>query len=111
MKTISLIIVVMLFGITGLLAQSVKTEKFAVKGNCGMCESRIEKAAKAIDGVSSADWNQETKEISVSFDSEKTDVVKIQKAIAKVGHDTDKYKAEDKVYDALPGCCQYDRTK
>lgn len=111
MKTTNLIIVIMLLGITSLFAQSVKTEKFTVKGNCGMCESRIEKAAKAVDGVSSADWDQESKEISVSFDETKTDPVKIQKAIAKAGHDTDKYKAEDKTYEALPGCCQYERAE
>jgi hypothetical protein len=33
----------------------------------------------------------------------------IHLAIAKVGHDTDLLKADDKVYEALPGCCQYDR--
>lgn len=31
-----------------------KTEKFKVYGNCGMCESRIEKAAKGVEGVSKA---------------------------------------------------------
>ena len=36
---------------------------------------------------------------------------KIQKAVAKVGHDTDMHKAEDKVYNALPGCCLYERNK
>ncbi|TFH26976.1 MAG: ATPase, partial [Bacteroidia bacterium] len=28
-----------------LLAQTLKTEKFEVAGNCGMCKTRIEKAA------------------------------------------------------------------
>lgn len=88
-----------------------KTEKFKVYGNCGMCESRIEKAAKSVEGVSSADWNKETKMIEVSFDSSKTNLEKIQKAIAKVGHDTDQEKAADEVYNKLPGCCKYDRPK
>ena len=38
-----------------------KTEKFKVYGNCSMCEKRIEKAALAVDGVSKADWDKETK--------------------------------------------------
>lgn len=92
-----------------LFAQSEKTEKFEAAGNCGMCEARIEKAANTVDGVSSADWNKESKMIEVSFNPEKTDPEKIQKAIAKVGHDTKTHKAEDGVYEKLPGCCKYER--
>ena len=102
---------VMILGLStfSLFAQTVKTEKFEVAGNCGMCEARIEKAAKAVDGVSSAEWDKETKMIEVAFIPEKTDVHKIQQAIAKVGHDTKMYKAEDGVYDELPACCKYER--
>jgi len=85
-------------------------EKFEVKGNCGMCEKRIEKAAKAVDGVSSADWDQESKMIVVTLDSIKTSVHKVQMAIADAGHDTPMHKAKDEVYNKLPGCCKYDRT-
>jgi len=88
-----------------------KTEKFKVKGNCGMCETRIEKAAKAVDGVSSADWNKESKMMKVVFDDSKTDVHKVHMAIAKAGHDTEMHKAKDEVYNKLPGCCKYDRTE
>ena len=35
----------------------------------------------------------------------------LEKKLASVGHDTEKYKAENKVYDGLPGCCKYDRAK
>jgi copper chaperone CopZ len=92
-----------------LLAQSEKTEIFAVAGNCGMCETRIEKAANSVEGVSSAEWNKETKMIEVSYNPEKSDIHKIHQAIAKVGHDTKMHKAEDSVYDKLPGCCKYER--
>jgi copper chaperone CopZ len=74
-----------------------------------MCETRIEKAVLAIDGVTAADWNKETKMIEVSFDESKTDLEKIQKAIADAGHDTDKYSASDETYNKLPGCCHYER--
>lgn len=86
-----------------------KTETFKVRGNCGMCEKRIEKAANSVAGVDSADWNKETKMIEVSFDDSKTDVHKVHMAIAKAGHDTEMHKAKDEVYNELPGCCQYDR--
>lgn len=87
-----------------------KTEKFKVYGNCGMCETRIEKAAKTVDGVSKADWNKATKMMEVTFDDAKTDVHKVHMAIAKVGHDTEMHKAKDEVYNELPGCCKYDRS-
>lgn len=86
-----------------------KNEKFKVYGNCGMCENRIEKAANAVEGVSNADWDSETKMIKVSFDESKTDVHKVHMAIAKVGHDTDMHKASDEIYNKLPGCCKYER--
>ena len=88
-----------------------KTEKIEVKGNCGMCEKRIEKAALAVDGVSKAEWNKETKQMELVFDDSKTNLDKIEVAISKVGHDTPHHKASDEVYNELPGCCKYDRTE
>ncbi len=86
-----------------------KTEEFKVYGNCGMCEKRIETAAKSVDGVKKAEWNSETEMMKVSFDDSKTNLDKIQLAIANVGHDTDEHKADDKVYAKLHGCCKYER--
>lgn len=91
--------------------ETSKTEEFKVYGNCGMCEARIEKAAKSIDGVESADWDKETKMIEVTYNSAKVEMMDIHKAIAKVGHDTEKLEAEDTVYSDLPDCCQYERKK
>lgn len=45
--------------------------------------------------------------IHLQFDPSKTSADAVAKAIAKVGHDTDKYKADKAVYDTLPGCCKY----
>jgi periplasmic mercuric ion binding protein len=109
MKTKVLSLVVMFVLGTFTVFAGEKTEKFKVKGNCGMCEKRIEKAALSVDGVSKADWNKETKIIAVVLDEEKTDVHKVHMAIAKAGHDTEMHKAKDEVYNELPGCCKYDR--
>jgi len=100
---------VMLLGIQSLRAES-KTEKIKVSGNCGMCETRIEKAALAVPGVSKANWDKSTKDLTVVFDASKASVDKIETAVAKVGHDTPLHKADAKTYEALPGCCKYDRT-
>ena len=109
MKTKVLGLITMFLMTTAVVFAGEKTEKFKVYGNCGMCEKRIEKAANSVDGVESADWDKETKMIKVTLDDSETKVNAVHKAIAKVGHDTKKYKAKDEVYSELPGCCKYDR--
>ncbi len=85
----------------------IESDIFAVSGNCDLCKERIEKAAKSVGGVTSAIWDTKTHKIKVEFDSMKTDLITIQKAIAKAGHDTEKFKADNKTYEALPECCHY----
>ncbi|MDA3930902.1 MAG: cation transporter [Prolixibacteraceae bacterium] len=110
MKTkLTSLVIVFLLGTVAVFAQS-KTEEFKVNGNCGMCKARIEKAAKTVDGVSSAAWNQDTKGMAVKLDSTKTNVHKVEMAIALAGHDTEMHKATDEAYNKLPGCCKYDRS-
>lgn len=88
-------------------AQEV-TDSCKVYGNCGMCKQRIEKAAKQV-GASAATWDKTNGMLTVTFDAAKTNFEAIQKKIAEVGHDTEKFTAKDKVYDKLPMCCLYER--
>lgn len=90
------------------IAQS-KTENFTVAGNCGMCKNKIESSAKKA-GASYALWNEDTKELTVKYDSSSTNTAKIQQAIAGVGYDTPNYKATDETYEKLHECCKYERT-
>ncbi|MBA4411261.1 MAG: ATPase [Odoribacter sp.] len=87
-----------------------KTESIKVWGECNMCKTRIEKAAK-IEGVTKASWDTETKMLSLVYDPSKTNSDDVQKKIAAVGHDTEKFKADDKAYAKLDDCCKYDRKK
>jgi hypothetical protein len=89
-----------------LFGQKSETATFKVFGNCGMCKERIEKAV-VMKGVKSGSWDNETHMLTVTFDPRKTTVDKIQLRLAAVGHDTDKYRAKDSVYDKLHGCCKY----
>lgn len=90
---------------------SQKTEKFKVSGTCSTCESSIEKAALSVPGVKSADWDVKTKMITVSYDDTKTDIHKVNMAIAKTGYDTEMHKAKDEDYNKLNACCKYDRAE
>jgi Cu(I)/Ag(I) efflux system membrane fusion protein len=84
-----------------------KQSSIRVSGKCGMCRERIEKAAVSVSGVSAAAWNNETGILSVDYIPEITDLITIQKAIAKVGHDTELFKADYVTYESLPECCHY----
>lgn len=113
MKNILFIVFCLSFfhlNLPGLTAQKVdkkiQTEEFTVKGVCGMCEKRIEKAA-LIPGVMSATWDQDTEKLTVLYKSKKVTLLEIKTAVANAGHDTDEAKAPDEVYTALPGCCAY----
>lgn len=89
-------------------AQSVKTETIKVQGNCNSCKKHIETAAK-VPGVTKADWNKDSKVLTLVYDPSKVSSDAIQKKIAAVGYDTEKYKGDDKAYAGLDECCQYDR--
>jgi copper chaperone CopZ len=75
-----------------------------------MCKTRIEKTVKA-EGVTSAKWDEKTQMLAVTFDPAKTNIESLSKKLAKVGHDTEKFKATDEAYNKLPDCCHYDRAK
>ena len=82
--------------------------EFFVRGNCGSCKTRIEKAAKDA-GATSANWDAETQKVTLDFDPAKTSAEAILKKIADVGHDNELFTTSDDVYKNLPGCCLYDR--
>jgi len=88
--------------------KNAKTESVKIYGNCGMCETKIEKAGN-IKKIANVDWNQETQMATLTYDAKKTNQEEILKRIALVGYDSDKFLAPDDVYNNLHGCCQYDR--
>lgn len=88
---------------TGMLSH----KEFRVEGNCEMCKERIETAAKSVQGVETADWNVETKQLHISFNSSLTKIDIVKKVIADAGHDNDQYLASEEVYIKLPECCLY----
>jgi hypothetical protein len=87
---------------------TLKEETIKVWGNCGMCKETIETAAMKA-GATTAVWNEETKELKLSYTDNKTSTKKIQQKIANSGYDTQDFTAPDKVYNKLHGCCKYER--
>lgn len=88
-------------------AQTV-TEQFLVKGNCGQCKARIEKAALKA-GATTANWTASNQTLTMTLDESKVKCDDILKQIAEVGHDNEKFKAPEEAYKNLPACCLYTR--
>ncbi len=107
MKKLILLIVAILINVS-VFAQT-KTDTIYAKGNCEHCKERIEGNIKEISGVIAASWDPSLGRLICTYNTQQTSNDAIQKKIASVGHDTDKYRAEDKVYKSLPACCKYER--
>lgn len=110
MKTLLLAVAVVLFAANAVQSQinNAKTETVKVYGNCGMCEHAIEKAANK-KKISKADWDQDTKMATITYDSKKTTLDAVLKNIALAGYDNPHFLAPDAAYNNLPACCKYGR--
>jgi len=96
--------------ITTIATAQTKTESFKVAGNCGMCKTKIEKAAKDA-GASTATWDADKQEITIKYNSATTNTAKIQQKIAGVGYDNAGFKTTVEAYNKLMSCCKYERTE
>ncbi|WP_114754346.1 DUF3347 domain-containing protein [Flavobacterium glaciei] len=105
-----LMAIILLLSVTIASAQikNSKTETVKIYGNCGMCKTKIETAGN-VKKLAKVDWDKDTKMATLTYDSSKTSQDEILKRIALAGYDSDKFLAPDATYDALHGCCQYDR--
>ncbi len=88
--------------------KNAKTETLKIYGNCGMCETTIEKAGNK-KKIAKVDWDKDTKMATLTYDAKKTNQDEILKRIALSGYDSDKFLAPDNVYAKLASCCQYER--
>jgi periplasmic mercuric ion binding protein len=109
MRLLSIIAFLLVATISNAQKSSIVTVTLSVQGNCEECKERIENAAD-VKGVKRCKWNPDTDVATVIYDTKKTDLLTIEKAIAAIGHDTQNAKANETVYNNLPDCCQY-RTK
>ena len=78
-----------------------------VDGLCGMCKNRIEKEAIKVEGVGAVNYNVYNNILSVVPSSASFNNNTLQMAIAGIGHDTEKYKADSLIYESLHECCHY----
>ena len=85
----------------------IKTQTIKVEGHCEMCKKKIERAAHSVAGIKSANWNEETKMLTVKYDLFKKEAIdNVQKKMAAIGYDTEKYRVSDAAFEQRGCCCQ-----
>lgn len=108
--TIFSVFAVLLFTIIslGFTADPPSQVKIKTSAICEMCKERIEKQLAFTKGVSESNLDLKDKVVTISFNSKKTDIAKLKKAINDAGYDADETVANQKSYDKLPSCCKKD---
>ncbi|WP_223608616.1 TonB-dependent receptor [Chryseobacterium sp. OSA05B] len=97
----------MILSVHFISAQNPPKSHFKVKGNCEMCQTRIETAAKKA-GAKTAVYSIDLQTLTLETDG-KVSADEILKKVADAGHDNEKFKSPDNAYTGLPGCCHYER--
>ncbi|STD10707.1 Heavy-metal-associated domain [Chryseobacterium carnipullorum] len=97
----------MILSVQLISAQNLSKSQFQVKGNCDMCKSRIETAAKKA-GAKTAVYSTDLQTLTLETDH-KVSTDDILQKVADAGHDNEKFKSSEAAYNGLPGCCHYER--
>lgn len=77
-------------------------------GNCETCKETLEHNMKFEKGVKSVSFDIDSKNLSVQYDSKKTTIDALRKAVTKLGYDADSLPADPKAYNKLKDCCKKD---
>lgn len=95
---------ILMIAALGVTAKNI-TKTILVKGECGECKEKIE-AALDMPGVSFAEWNEETKMLTIRFNDKKITEDDIHNTISNLGYATDRLEANKASQAKLSKCCQ-----
>lgn len=109
----TVIILVFVLGSASMLqAQDAEPKEKEIKiqttAICGMCKERIESNMAFEKGVKSVELDDETKIVTITYKTAKTNPEKLRKAISDLGYDADDVEANSDAYAKLPACCKKD---
>ena len=71
------------------------------------CKDIIEEEMQFTKGVTAVELDTESKILTVTFKTKKTNAAKLRKVISSIGYNADDVKADKKAHDKLPLCCQH----
>ena len=73
---------------------------------CETCGELFSQKMYKIEGVKMYELDTDKNQITVYYNSKKTDLPAIRTAISKLGYDADDVAADPKAYELLDGCCK-----
>ena len=73
---------------------------------CDMCKTTLEKAMAYEKGVKKSSLDVDSKILTVVFDSRKTNIDNLRKAVNETGYDADDKPASERAYKRLDDCCK-----
>ncbi len=88
----------------GVFAKNI-TKTITVKGECDKCKDKIETALD-MPGISFAEWNKETKILTVRYNDNKVSENDIHTTISNLGYATGKMEANKESQQNLDNCCK-----
>lgn len=88
--------------------RKVDTVEIKTSAVCNMCKERLEHDMAFEKGVKSVELDNETKILTITYKTNKTNKEELKKAVTKIGYDADELLADQKAHDRLPACCQKD---
>lgn len=83
-----------------------QTAIIKTNAECGQCKERMEGKLNYMKGISFAELDYETRELTVKFRTDKITLDEIRKIISELGYDADEVKANPEAQAKLPMCCQ-----
>lgn len=110
MKTYLLFFLVLFTGFTTLFSQETKptkAQKVVIKtsAECEECKERIESKLNYTKGISFAELDYKSQELTVKFKADKITLEEIKKIVSDLGYDADDVKANPEEQKKLPSCC------
>lgn len=97
--------ITLLLTVSQLVQAKSVVKEIKVKGQCGECKDRIEKALD-LPGISFATWNVDSKVLTIRFNNSRFTIDQIHKIISDLGYATGEVEANKTAEDALPKCCR-----
>ncbi|QYJ68723.1 cation transporter [Flavobacterium litorale] len=114
MKKLFLLLTLFCISVTASAQKTKKIQTATIKtaiscNHCKICETcgqLFDQKLLREKGVQMVVLDEEAMTIRVTYNSKKTDLPTIKKAISKLGYDADEVKADPKAYEKLDGCCK-----
>ena len=108
MKNINSIILSIICSLFFSISVYAQSDTLIIKTSavCDQCKITIEKSINFEKGVKRATLDVESKELTLIYQSAKTNPDKLRVAVTKIGYDADSIPADPKAYSKLHFCCK-----